>query len=375
MNQHAPRSDVLNQDALQALLHWTVAEQATDTLLCSNRRVHISCHGEYMPVPGRCIATWELARLLDAIHMRSSSTRLTSGEDLDFTYEFRLDRVRRLRFRVNAVSTSGAGEGERGIAMTLRHIPNQVPTLEHIELSTPLLGHIETSEQGLILVTGATGSGKSTLLAACLAHTLRNPPGRYIVSYEAPIEFDLSGVPDTVGIIAQSEIPRDLPSFSDGIRNALRRAPDIILIGEARDRETIAGVVRASQTGHLVYTTAHTSSVISAIPRLVDEFPQHEHRAMTIQLLDNLRLIIHQRLVRAAGGGRLALREYLHFTPGLREKIMNDMDCKASLHRLLSEAVAEYGQSLYQNALKRYQEKRIDDAQFSRLQQELCNGK
>lgn len=367
-----PQTEVLDQAALRELLRWASEREASDVLLCSNRPVHINRYGEYLPVAGRRIATWELSNVIDAIYMRSAGARLIGGEDLDFSYEFRLNRHQRLRFRANAVAIAGGG-AERGIALTLRALPSQVPEPEDIDLPRKLLALIDDSRQGLILVTGATGSGKSTLLAACLSHTLRTPPGRYIVSYEAPIEFDLTQVPDTVGVVAQSEVPRDLPSFSRAIRNALRRAPDIILIGEARDRETLAGVVRAGQTGHLVYTTVHTNSVASTIPRMVDEFPLEERHAMTVKLIDSTRLIIYQRLVPRKQGGRIALREYLAFTPELRDRLLTAIGGKIPLHQLLRRALREHGQSLYQDAGQKHAQNHIDQAQFKRLCLELQN--
>ncbi len=367
-------SATLDQRVFHTLLNWAVRNRASDILLCSDKPVWASCNGEYRALSVRSVATWELAELLDAIHIKSASARLLSGQDMDFTYEFKVSRNQRLRFRVNAVAVTGSDVNARGIALTIRVIPGMLPTVEELDVPETLLDIARHGAQGLILVCGATGSGKSSLLAALLSYTLRHPPGRYIVCYESPIEFNLSLLPDAVGVVAQSEIPRDLPSFAHSVRNALRRSPDIILIGEARDRETMAGLVRAAQTGHLVYSTVHTTGVVAAIPRMADEFPAGERYSITVKLLDAMRMIVFQQLVKAVDGGRIALREYLSFSPELRESLLSGVAGGDGLQAALSDAMRRHGHSLYQDCHQKYARGQVSVETLNRTRREHADG-
>ncbi|MHC8441279.1 MAG: type IV pilus twitching motility protein PilT [Candidatus Eutrophobiaceae bacterium] len=359
----------INEAGLRQLLEWAVEKQSSDILLCSGQRAHVRVHGAYQSLLGRTIPLWELANLVDNIYMPSASARLISGEDLDFSYEFRLNRQTRLRFRANAISTSANAHIGRGMALTLRAIPGTPPDPATLDLPEPLID-ASRQNQGLIVICGATGSGKSTLLAGILAHTLQSKPGRYMASYESPIEFNLQMLPDMEGVIAQSEIPRDIPSFSHAVRNALRRAPDIILIGEARDRETISGVVRASQTGHLVYTTVHANGVANAIPRMVDEFHESDRHAISAKLIDSMRFALYQRLIPACAQGRLALREFLTFKPSLRRRLLQDRQAQQNLQAALQKALEEQGQSLHSAASQSCADGLIDAQQLRILEKE-----
>ena len=192
--------------------------------------------------------------------------------------------------------------------------------------------------QGVVYVTGATGSGKSTLLASIIRHLAENEESnRKILTYEAPIEFVYDGLEMPNSIVSQSEIPRHLPSFAAGVRNALRRKPRLILVGEARDQETMSAVLEAALTGHPVYTTLHSNGVAETMRRLVTTFPADERHGRTIDILETIRLAIWQKLVPTVDGKRVALREYLIFTDEVRD-ILLDVDLEkitAATRRLL----------------------------------------
>jgi len=204
-------------------------------------------------------------------------------------------------------------------------------------------------QEGVVYVTGATGSGKSTLLAAIIRELLETADShRKILTYEAPIEFVFDEIEATSAIISQSEIPRHLPSFAAGVRNALRRKPRLIMVGESRDKETISATLEAALTGHPVYTTLHTTGVAETMRRLVTTYPADERHGRTVDILETIRLGIWQKLVPTVDGKRVALREYLIFDEAVRDKLLaGDPDKVTSATRKL---LLEYGQPMIVDA-------------------------
>ena len=167
------------------------------------------------------------------------------------------------------------------------------------------------------------GSGKSTLLAAILRDIIEKG-GRHVSTYEAPIEFDFDAIPNPGGPVSQSTIPEHLKSFLTATRNSTRTAPDVVLIGESRDPDTLRGMIESAEIGVAAYSTVHTRSVPETISRIINVFPIGERLQITATLISSLRLIISQRLLPLAdGSGRIALREYLAFTPEIREALLN----------------------------------------------------
>src|SRR5262249_186992 len=151
--------------------------------------------------------------------------------------------------------------------------------------------------QGIVIITGPTGSGKTTLLAAGNRMLLERPQGcGKMLTYEAPIEYTYDGIKSPRSLVAQTEIPRHLPTFAHGIRNSLRRKPEIIVVGESRDRETINAAIEAAQTGHAVYTTTHTTGVAATIQRMLSTYEMNEREERAIALMETLRLIVTQAL-------------------------------------------------------------------------------
>jgi defect-in-organelle-trafficking protein DotB len=177
---------------------------------------------------------------------------------------------------------------------------------------------------GVVYVTGATGSGKTTLLAAVIRELSEDPEAnRKVLTYESPIEFVYDMVQKPSSVISQSEIPRHLPTFASGVRNALRRKPRLILVGESRDAETISAVMEAALTGHPVYTTLHSTGVAESIRRLVGSFSQEERQGRTIDIIETIRLIIWQQLVPTVDGKRVPLREFLIFDEEVRDQLLD----------------------------------------------------
>jgi len=214
------------------------------------------------------------------------------------------------RFRVNVFRQRGS------VGMVVRKINVKIATIDELGLP-PILKEIVMTKRGLVLVVGATGSGKSTSLAAMIDHRNSNVPG-HIISVEDPIEFVHR---HKQAIVNQREVGFDTHSFQDALKNAMRQAPDVILIGEIRDSETMEAAITFADTGHLCFATLHSTNANQAFERMINFFPESRHAQIFLQLSLNLRSIISQRLVMGTDGFRLAALEILMDTPRLKELI------------------------------------------------------
>jgi defect-in-organelle-trafficking protein DotB len=213
--------------------------------------------------------------------------------------------------------------------------------------------------QGIAVITGPTGSGKSTLLAAGIRMLLESPRGvGKILTYEAPIEYVYDTIQQRRSLVAQSEIPRHLHNFADGVRNALRRKPNIILVGESRDRETISASIEAAQTGHLVYTTTHTMGVANTSSRMISTFSIDERQERALALMESVRLVVTQVLVKKVGGGRIGVREWMSFPDEVREKLMSMefTEWSGEIQRMITL----YGRTMARSAEIIFEEGKID---------------
>lgn len=351
---------LLRSDLEHALV-WAYDRDASDIVLMTDEPLMIRRHGEYQRVAHRRLTTPEILELLGDIYAPNAAAMLAGGDAIDFSFRVVRSRDAESRFRVNATSGQTAFAGMSGVGVVFRAILSEPPTVESLGLEAAIVAaHDEISRtQGLCLVIGATGTGKTTLMASLMRHSIETPPGRMVLTYEAPIEFNLSAIPKKCGVVIQTEVPRHQPSFRQGVANALRRAPDIILIGEARDPETIDGVVAAAQTGHAVYTTLHANSVAGGLPRLIGEFPPNQQRSVLARVLDVLRFAVTQRLVPRVGGGRVALREFVAFDADARRALaMVDPDnLQPAVHALVSRR----GQTLLQDARRKHATGTISD--------------
>jgi defect in organelle trafficking protein DotB len=306
---------------LQELLAHCQKLSASDITLQTGETVVAEVYGRLLKVTHRKLSNTEVSEILNTIYGPNGTAQLLSGIDIDTHYEFRPSRSQRYRFRVNG--TGCLVEGHDGIQITFRTIPSTPPKLVDLSLPQELRLALEP-EQGIIYVTGATGSGKSTLLASIIRDIAEKPDSnRKILTYEAPIEFVYDAIDMPSSVVSQSEIPRHLPSFAAGVRNALRRKPRLILVGEARDAETISAAIEAALTGHPVYTTLHSNGVAETMRRLVTSFPAEEAHGRTIDIIETIRVAIWQQLVPTVDGKRVALREYLIFDDKIRDILLD----------------------------------------------------
>ena len=312
------RFEAQNVDDLLVFCHRL---NASDITIQTGEPITVEVYGRIYKITKRKLANTETGEILNAIYGPNGTTQIMRGTDLDTHYEVRPSRNERFRYRVNGVGCYV--EGHEGIQITIRTIPSTPPDISTLNLPKQIIDAMAPQE-GVVYITGATGSGKSTLLASIIKSLAEESTGnRKILTYESPIEFVYDSIEMPSSIVAQSEIPKHLPTFAEGVRNALRRKPHLILVGEARDPATISAVIEAALTGHPVYTTLHTNGVAETIRRLVGSFSQEERLGRTIDIIETLRLIVWQRLVPSTDGKRIPLREYLVFSEKLRDRLLD----------------------------------------------------
>ena len=343
--------DRITEAHVDDLLLWCVDQGSSDVTIQTDKPVYNDLSGTLYPATYHAIDAAEMSAFLARLYGAEAQAQLAGGKDLDLSYEIRPDRFRRVRFRVNI--TAILSRGRDGVQITMRTLPSEPLTFEALGIEEDIIKNW-SPRQGLVLVTGPTGSGKSTLLSAGIRYLLERPEGcGKVLTYESPIEFTYDTIKSPRSLISQTEIPRHLPNFEHGIRNALRRKPEIILVGEARDRETIGAAIEAGQTGHLVYATAHTMGGASTLRRMVSTFDAEERGERAYSLMETLRLVITQALVKKPDGMRLAIREYLRFDDEVREKLLDMHHDKWPVE--VQRMVETRGQSMKKSALHAFE--------------------
>ncbi|RLA95770.1 MAG: type IV pili twitching motility protein PilT [Deltaproteobacteria bacterium] len=292
------------------LLKLTVEKGASDLHLTVNSPPMLRIHGELLPACGQKLTSEDTKRLIISILSQRQKEVLQERGSIDFAYSLNGQGFQS-RFRVNAYYQQGQ------VAAAFRRLSNDILTLEELNLPNRLYDLCNIRD-GLILVTGATGSGKSTTLAA-LIDRINETRACHIITIEDPIEYVHK---HKKGIVNQRELHSDVFSFSDGLRSALREDPDVILVGEMRDLETIRIALMAAETGHLVFSTLHTRNAISTIGRIIGVFPEQEQAQISHQLSLSLRVVISQMLLRRAdGSGRVPAIEIMTVTPAISNLI------------------------------------------------------
>jgi len=294
-------------DSIHDLLRIMVERESSDLHVRGNSLVRLRTMGELRPISRRLVKPDEADKFVRELLTKEEYERFEHDWDLDFGYS--AEGIG--RFRVNALRA----RGEVGLA--IRRIPDVVPSIEDLGLS-PVLRNIADSRKGLVLVTGPTGSGKSTTVAAMLRH-INEKHHCHIVTMEDPIEYVHH---EELAQITQREVGRDVRGFSDALRRAMRQDPDVLMVGEMRDLETIALAVTAAETGHLVLGTLHTTGATTTIERIIDVFPAVQQPQIRIQLASSLNAICSQILIpEQRGNGLCVAQEILVATRGVRALI------------------------------------------------------
>jgi twitching motility protein PilT len=291
---------------IDQLLRFAVAQKASDLHLSAGEPPLLRIHGEIERVDGPPLTPEDTHRLL--FDILTDAQRRTFQDKLEIDFAFALDET--LRFRVNAFVQN------RGEGAVFRTIPTKIPSFADLDLP-PILRWFSERDKGLVLVTGPTGSGKSTTLAAMIDHINETTSG-HILTLEDPIEFVHK--PKRC-LVNQREVGVQTHSFNAALKSALREDPDVILVGELRDLETVSLALTAAETGHLVFATVHTSSAPKTIDRLVDVFPTGQQAQIRTMLSESLLGVVTQALLPKVGGGRVAALEILVATPAVRNLI------------------------------------------------------
>lgn len=346
---------------IEILLEEVVRRHASDLHLQVGLPPMLRVDGALIPVAGyNLLDEAGIDTLLFSILDEAQRQILDKDREFDFSFAFGTLG----RFRVNAYHERG------NLAAALRLIPNEIKTITELGVP-PVVMNFANYPRGLVLVTGPTGSGKSTTLAA-LVDKLNTEKSQHIITIEDPIEFTHKS---KKSVVVQREVHYDTYSFSAALRSSLRQDPDVVLIGEMRDLETISAAITIAETGHLVLASLHTNSAAQSIDRMIDVFPPHQQAQIRAQLANILMAICSQRLVPAIGGGRVVAAEILVANPAVRNIIR-----EGKTHQL--DAVIQTGADtgmqtmdrtlvgLVQSGVVTYEEARsfaVDLGEFERL--------
>ena len=349
---------------LDDLLVFCARNKASDITFQSNEFIVADIDGKFNKINSHKLNNNELEEFATKLY-RSEGIRskIKGGDDSDGSYDIQYTRFERYRFRYNITAIESYGTD--AIQITCRTIDALPPELDKLGVEQEIIDNIKP-RQGIVAVVGPTGSGKSTLLAATIRSILEEPDGnRKILTYESPIEYVYDDVEAPTSIISQSEVPKHIPSFAAAVRNSLRRKPDVILIGESRDAETIGESITASMTGHALYTTVHSNGVAETINRMVNAFKEGEKNARAMDLISSLQLIVAQNLLPSLDGRRVAIREYLVFTPEITEFLLESgVD---NLNMAARKVLREHGKTFYQSAKERFDEGLISEETLAKI--------
>lgn len=319
---------------IQQLLDLTIQRNASDLHLSVGFLPTLRIHGELIPVAGEPACTpSQIDSLINPLLSDVQKGVFGQNLELDFSFEFE----KKGRFRVNIYKQKGY------LAASLRLIPFQIPALESIGLP-PVVIKMSDLKQGFILVTGPTGHGKTTTLASFI-NKINQERAVHVITIEDPIEYVY---PPGKALIEQREMYKDTKGWANALRAALREDPDVVLIGEMRDLETISSAMTIAETGHLVFATLHTNSAAQSVDRIIDVFPQIQQPQIRLQLSATLEAIISLRLVPTIEPGRTLACEILIATPAVRNLIREG---KSHLIDNTIETSGEYGMQMLEKSL------------------------
>lgn len=325
------------------LLLEGIEAAASDVHLAPRRPPYFRVDGQLKPVTDEPLSAKDVEVLVKTLlggHEKAAQ-ELAAMLQTDFSYEL----AEGTRFRVNVY------RHHDGLAASLRLIPKKIKTVEELNLPSHILQFAE-QKQGFLLVVGPTGEGKSTTLAALVEHINRYR-AEHIITIEDPIEYLFT---DDKSIIDQREIGRDAISFPEAIRATLRQDPDVILIGELRDRQSMQTALTLAETGHLVFTTLHTNDAAQTVERIIDSFPASQQPQIKLQLAATVSGVVSERLLPAAAGGRVPAVEIMMGTPAIRTAIR-----EGKTHQILGmiQTGAEYGMQAMADSIKQLVESSI----------------
>jgi twitching motility protein PilT len=336
MNEHA--TDAPGGPSIRVLLDEMVKRRASDLHLRVGYPPVLRIDGELIDLSVEPITVPDIDSICDDIMNDHQRSEFDVNREIDFA--FGIEGLG--RFRTNVFQQKGTK------AVAIRAIPAELVPFDELMLPE-VLKDLALKPRGLVLITGITGSGKSTTLAAMIDHINENLR-RHVITVEDPIEFLHR---DKKSVINQREVGVDTPSYTTALRHILRQDPDVILLGEIRDRESMAIALQAADTGHLVFSTLHTADATQTISRIISFFPPHQHQEIRLLVASTLRAIVSMRLLaRADGKGRVPACEVLINTEAVKDCIIDPLRT-ASIHNLMQEGHVKYGMQVFDQSLMR----------------------
>ena len=335
--------NIKNSMKIEELLKLMVEKDASDIYLTAGIAPAYRIEGKTEPIPGKALEPEDTERLAFSVMSEKQKTAFIEEKEMNLAL-FYQDLG---RFRVNIFYQRGS------IGLVIRQIKIKIQTLEDLGLPQ-VLKDVSMTKRGLVIVVGGTGSGKSTTLAAMIDHRNSNSPG-HIITVEDPVEFVH---PHKKSVVTQREVGLDTNSFGDALKNTLRQAPDVILVGEVRDTETMEAAITFAETGHLCLCTLHANNANQSLERIINFFPAERHEQIYLLLSLNLRGVISQRLIPTVDGKRVAALEILLDTPRIKDLILKKEIglLKEAMKQGEQEGMQTFDQAIYNF----YMQKKLD---------------
>jgi defect-in-organelle-trafficking protein DotB len=344
----------------------------SDVFIMGGLPIVMSLHGRKVPLTKRKMQDKEVIGILSMIYGDNAPSMIGSGEVIDTSHDFKImtgmddyenELYERYRYRVNAVSCLRFGN--RSATLTIRSIPTTPKRAKDLGIEKEIVDVFMNTQQGLVLVVGATGNGKSTTLAALIRDMLEDPDAhRNFVSIEAPIEFVHDGYSMPSSIYSQMEIGKNIKSFHKGVECAMRMAPTTILVGETRNYETVTASVEASRTGHFVATTLHANSVDETFQRMVGFYPEDMQGQARIEVVSAIKMVVAQRLIPTVDGKRTAIRSFLI----LDQQTKNELYDSKNIAQTAFSLVERYGKPMMQDVEEKYKDGIISEGEYKSQQ-------
>lgn len=352
-------------EVVRELLRSMIENDYDDLHIAAGRKIFVEHQRRFKVITESALTKSEAFELCDAIYgSETAGAEILSGNDLDFATEIKHKAAgeafaENYRFRVNICPVTNKGLTCPAIAV--RRMYAEIPEWSTLGFENEILENLRP-KNGIILVTGATGSGKTTMLASAIQHIVLNRRNEKIVTFEDPIEYAYDEIESDYNIVEQSNKETNFVDFMTPMKSVLRRKPTISIVGEARDAETIRACLYVSETGHLVMTTLHTNGAPNTIKRILSEFPVNEQPALLANLVENVKMIVSQRIEPTTDGKKIAMREFLVIKGVVKEELE-----KATIHnvtQIVRKLTDEHGQSMVSHARKILDQGLITQVQF-----------
>ncbi len=352
------------KEDLDSLLDFCLKYEVNDIKFGDSEPITVRIHGKIYRLTHRSLSKDEVNEII--CHLYESTTaigKVLSGDRLDFAYSCRKDGRVHSRWRI-CVTLRGLADGI-GFRVVCRQISVNPPTVEQVYMPQDITAAVMKLDRGIMLVTGPTGSGKSTTLAALLRERCASREhSDHLITIESPIEYLHTGYPHPFTEVTQWEVPRMLSSFALAVETSLRSDPDLVLIGEMRDRQTMKAGLEVSLTGHGCFSTMHTNSCVQTVTRFLQAFDKEEVAAVQYDLVDNLHMIVSQLLRPGPDGRRVALRERLEFDGQIKDRLRSSANLSGELRKVMES----YGRLMVEEARDRFKEGRLTEDELKRIE-------